>query len=139
MSLFFKISPILSTAQTIKTRINEIENVFLPTIRQDAEEAHENMEQILQFKTKLDHLCDHIDKLEGMVEVIKNNLDKVQKQVDIADEELDIPEKKIDIFLKSINIFAKPRDPREINTNLDENGHYRAPQIFNAEEFFKKE
>lgn len=96
------------------------------------------MSQILQFKAKLDHLCDHIDNLEGMVRSIKNNLDEVQKQVHIADEEIDIPEKKIDIFLKSINIFAKQnRDPRD--TNLNENGDYQAPKIFKAEEFFKKE
>lgn len=72
-----------------------------------------------------------------MVELIKNDLVKVQKQVDIADEELDIPEKKMDIFLKSINIFAKQRDPRD--TNLNEKGDYQAPEIFSAENFFKKE
>lgn len=132
----FKISPILSTAENIQTRINEVELIILPTIRHDAEIAKENVSEILQFKGKFDALCDQIDSLEAMVNRVKSDLVKIQKQVEIADEELDIPEKKLDIFLKSINIFAKPRDPSE--TNYNENGIYQAPEIFKSDEFFER-
>lgn len=117
--------------------MSEIENEFLPTIRHDSDVAIENVSNILSFREKFDQLCDQIDNLEELVERVKVDLVKVQKQVEIADNELDIPEKKMDIFLKSINIFAKPRDPRETNCNT--NGEYQAPEIFKAEDFFKKD
>ncbi|CAG9799317.1 unnamed protein product [Chironomus riparius] len=132
-----EITPILSTTENIQTRINEIENVFLPTIRHDSEITQQNLSQLLEFKPEFEKICDQIDNLESMVERIKSDLCMIQKQVDIADEELDIPEKKIDIILKSINIFAKPRDLNETNWNQD--GFYQAPTIFKANEFFRKQ
>lgn len=127
----------MSTTENIQTRIHEIENVFLPTIRHDSEITQQNISQLLEYKPEFERICNQIDNLERMVEVIKSDLCMIQKQVDIADEELDIPEKKIDIILKSINIFAKPRDSSETNWNSD--GFYEAPKIFKAKDFFKKQ
>jgi len=127
----------LSTAENIQTRIHEIENVFIPTIRHDTTITQQNLSQLLDFKPEFEKICYQIDNLESMVDRIKSDLCIIQKQVDIADEELDIPEKKIDIILKSINIFAKPRDLNETNWNSD--GLYEAPTIFKANDFFKKQ
>ncbi|XP_070507244.1 biogenesis of lysosome-related organelles complex 1 subunit 4 [Chironomus tepperi] len=132
-----EITPILSTTDNIQTRIHEIENVFLPTIRHDSEITQQNITQLLEFKPKFENICEQIDNLENMVDRIKSDLCMIQKQVDVADEELDIPEKKIDIILKSLNIFAKSRDLNETNWNSD--GIYEAPKIFKANDFFKKQ
>jgi biogenesis of lysosome-related organelles complex 1 subunit 4 len=137
ISNIFQITPILSTAETIQTRINEIESIFLPTIKHDAEVAHENISQVLQHKEQFDKICDQIDNLESLVQRVKSDLVKIEKQVEIANEELDIPEKKIDIFLKSINIFARPRDPRE--TNWTEDGQYIPPEVFSSKDYFSSD
>lgn len=116
--------------------MSEIENVFLPTIRHDAEVTQENVSQILECRDKFDEMCEQIDNLESLVERIKIDLNKIQKQVEIADEELDIPEKKLDIILKSINFFAKTRDPQE--TNWNEEGFYQPPEIFKTKDYFNR-
>ncbi|KAG5677279.1 hypothetical protein PVAND_007049 [Polypedilum vanderplanki] len=129
-----EITPIITTTETIQTRMSEIENVFMPTIKHDSEVTKDNLTQILECREKFDKICDQIDNLESLVERVKIDLNKIEKQVQIAEEELDIPEKKIDILLKSINIFAKPRDPNE--TNWSDDGYYKPIKIFSAKEYF---
>lgn len=122
-----------STVENIETRISEIENVFLPTIRHDTTVAQENFHQICQFKENFDEICDQIDNLEAMVNRVKVDLNELEKQVEIAEEELDIPEKTVDILLKSFSIFAKPPT---YGTNWDDEGNYKPPEIFSAKEYF---
>lgn len=122
----------MSTVENIETRVSEIENVFLPTIRHDTEIARDNFNQILNFKESFDEICCRIDNLEAVVNRAKINLVELEKQVEIAEEELDIPERKVDILWKSLNIFAKPQ---QLGTNLSD-GSYKPPVIFSAKEFF---
>lgn len=56
-----------STIENIQTRIAEIENVFLPTIRHDSEVAKDNFSQILLFKDSFEEICLRIDNLESLV------------------------------------------------------------------------
>lgn len=121
-----------TTVENIETRVMEIENVFLPTIRHDTTIAKENYSQILQFKESFDEICDRIDNLESLVNRAKVNLTELENQVAIAEEELDIPERKVDILLKSLNIFSKPQ---ALGSNLD-NGLYKPPEIFSTKDFF---
>lgn len=122
-----------TTVENIESRLVEIENVFLPTIRHDQAVAKENFSQILQFKENFDEICDRIDNLESLVNKAKMNLSELEKQVEIAEEELDIPEKGVDIFFKSLNIFTKPQP---MGTNLDSEGKYKPPEIFSTKDFF---
>lgn len=133
MFFMFQIAPMKSTVENIETRVSEIENVFLPTIRHDTTVAKENFDQVLQFKDNFDEICDRIDNLELLVNRVKGNLNELEKQVEIAQEELDIPEKKVDILLKSFKIFTKPQS---YGTNLDSDGNYKPPEIYSSKDFF---
>ncbi|CAO1324760.1 unnamed protein product [Diamesa hyperborea] len=97
---------------------------------------HDNLNQVAQFKDKFDEFCDSIDDLERLVEDAKRNLDDIEKQMDIADEELDIPEKKLDIVLNTLNFF-KPKNLYQ--TNLNSQGNYEPPKIFNTTDYFHSE
>ena len=125
----------MTTVENIETRVLEIENVFLPTIRQNFDVAKENFNQILQFRESFDEICERIDNLEAVVNCAKMNLVELEKQVEIAEEELDIPERKVDILWKSLNIFAKPQ---QLGTNLNDEMKYKPPVIFNTKEFFEE-
>lgn len=126
----------ICTIENIETRVSEIENVFLPTIRHDSEIFMENFTQILRFKDQFSEICTQVDNLEALLQRVKGDLNKLEQQVEIAEEELDIPERKLDILLKSINIFAKPRNPQD--TNLGTDGNYEPPEIFKAKEYFEQ-
>lgn|SRR5690349_9180008 len=126
-----------STIENMQTRVAEIENVFIPTIRHDSEVTKDNLSQILQFKDQFDDICSRIDNLESLVSRAKVDLEKLEQQMEIAEDELRIPDKNLSsTFLKSINTFLKPQTFPPA-TNLT-NGVYVPLEIFKTEDFFEK-
>lgn len=126
----------ISTTENIQTRILEIENVFLPNIKQNSEMAKENFTQIYQFKDQCELIFDKIDNLELLVSRVKTDLEKLENHVDTAEIELGIRESSFAAsFLKSINPFSKPTQIVP-NTPLKE---YTPLEIFRADEWFDAE
>lgn len=126
-----------STIENVQTRVAEIENVFLPTIRHDSEVAKDNFNQILLYKEPFDEICSRIDGLESLVSRAKDDLEKLEKQMEIAEDELSIPSKTLSsTLLKSFNTFLKPQTNHPA-TNLS-NGMYKPLEIFKAEDYLEK-
>lgn len=124
----------ISTIENIQTRISEIENVFVPTIKHDVEVTHDNVAQILQFREPFDQICTKIDNFESCLNRIKSDLEKLERQVEIADKELEIEDKNTPLkFLKSMRLFTKPDQQ---GTNLGPDGNFVPVEIFKAESYF---
>lgn len=127
----------ISTCENIQTRISEIENVFLPTIKHDVEVTRDNLSQILEFQEEFDSICSKIDNFEMCLDRVNSDLQKLEKQVEIADKELGTAERNAPMkFLKTIGLFSRA-EPQ--GTNLGPDGKFVPVEIFKSDDYFTKE
>lgn len=125
----------ISTIETIQTRVSEIEYVFLPNIGHDSNLIKEDIDEIVKFKDQFDLICTQIDNVGSLVSRVKLDLNKLEKQIENAEEELDIPPKNPTLnFLINMNPFLKLKSQQ--GTNIGLSGNYEGPDIFKTTDYF---